>query len=266
MNHWTEKSIKIARGTGYLDRLHNVYPVIDGLGSVKLSTEEKKNIDALLKNGNKAALLSFLLELGRFPYDEPYVGFLRQDSDALIQNPQTVDRIWNKLLQMGTAELIEGIERPMSASRRFGQTFRNWLATKVDSCDIGEISSAQRPVSINAADSILAAYASVNLNYSRQKGLDLVILGEKISVIGEAKFISTTGGTQDKSFRESLDFVHENSSGSTRAIAVVDGVVWSPAVFKSGNSLYSREIAKLRDDYVVISSLLLPEFVKNEVG
>jgi len=265
MNHWVKQSIKIAENPGYLDKLQMVYPISTDRGSVALSVGQKNIIGKLLKNDNKMALLRFLFELKRFPYDEPFAGFLRQHPVSLEQNPKTVGRICAKLSGMGLSEMVKGIERPKSASRRFGQSFRNWLALMVPSCRIEDTVSAKRPVSINDADSALAKYASKNLGYRRAKGLDFVILGKKLSVLGEAKFISTTGGTQDKSFREAVDFIRKYSSKHAHAIAIIDGVVWAPSVLKNHNSLYTREIKKLGDNHIIMSSLLLPEFVKKEL-
>ncbi|MGQ9494187.1 MAG: hypothetical protein ACUVR2_10565, partial [Anaerolineae bacterium] len=44
-------------------------------------------------------------------------------------------------------------------------------------------------------------------------------------IVGEAKFITTSGGNQDKSFREVMHFLQ---SGKDRVIRVglLDGVVW----------------------------------------
>ncbi len=166
---------------------------------------------------------------------------------------------------MGSEEVVRGIERPMSPSRRFGQSFHKWLPSELRSSSIGELDSAKKPVSLYASDSALAKYAAKNLGYRRRKGLDLIILGKSRAVFGEAKFISTSGGTQDKSFREATEFVRKYSSSRARAIAVIDGVVWAPSIIERKNSLYAREIAGLKNDHVVLSSLLLREFVKREL-
>ena len=266
MNKWAEQSMKIAAGHGYLDRLQSIYPVSDGgKSSVKLSYEQRNTILELLRRKRKRELLEFLFRLKRFPYDEPFLGFLRQHPIAMKQNPKTISRIWNRLSEMGFSRVVEGIERPMSPSRRFGQSFRNWLTTTITSCDISDISLSKKPVAINASDSVLAKYAREHLGYKRKKGLDLVILGGNSALIGEAKFISATGGTQDKSFRESVEFVRKYSPYKARAIAVIDGVVWAPSGLKNRNSLYARELSRLKKDLVIISALLLPKFIKEEL-
>jgi len=128
MNAWVEKSIKMARGNGYLDKLQKVYPV--SVNAIrKLDPQEKQDIIQAYKKKNARLLIETLLSFERFPIDEPYIGFFRKDNSAMKRNPKTVKRIGEQLFKLGVEGIIEGIERPKSASRQFGQYFKIYIQT-----------------------------------------------------------------------------------------------------------------------------------------
>lgn len=260
MNIWANKSFKIAKGKGYLDKLSKIYPVDDGTGEiVPVDNKIIKHIKQLFTSKKREELLLYLLDFKRFPFDDPYVGFLRHDIKAIKNNPQTINRLWVKLTNLGLVEIIQGISRPKSASRKFGQYFSNWLKTEFPTLSEKDFISSKKKIAVlSGGDVSLQKFAKDNLGYSRSKGLDFVVKVKNNFVIGEAKFVSHSGGTQDKSVREAIDFVSGvKVNQNVLKVAVIDGVPWV------GSSSLYKSLKDLDIDRNVMSALLLKKFFKS---
>lgn len=259
MNEWIEKSMELAKKSNYLDHLVDVYPI-----NVIVSSKSKNNYQKVkdaFKEENSQDLLLELLKFKRFPIDDPYIGFFRKDKDAISRNPKTVKRITDDLFRTGMRKIISGIERKKSPSRQFGQLFRNYikkLGYRVLS-DPEKFLSSKRVAFLDGGDKFLKNFAKKELGYKGDKGLDLILkVGDKF-FIGESKFISLKGGTQDKSFREAMSFV-KKTSRSAQHIAILDGIIWLND--KKRGNLYSQ-LFRLKSGQIILSSLLLKEFIKS---
>ncbi len=99
MNEWIKKSIELANGRGYLDKLNKVYPVTF---SVKRPLEQniKNRLKVLFDRKAKLGLLKMLINLEKFPIKDPYVAFFKRNPKALETNPKTVRRIANILMNI----------------------------------------------------------------------------------------------------------------------------------------------------------------------
>lgn len=260
MNYWVERSIRLANNDNYLDRLLSVYPVhLDN--PQKVGHQGYKTLTVAFKQHNRKEVLKALLKLERFPVDDPYVGFLRKDGSAIDRNPKTVKRITNRLFKFGINELIGGIEQAKSPSRRFGQLFRIYLQ-KLGYPIVQEKEFRKRRIAIlQGSDASLKKFAMRELGYRGDKGLDLILKVKNQVFIGETKFVSRSGGTQDKSFREAMSFVRKQG-GLAKRIIILDGVVWLTRN-KQGRrhaNLYSN-LLKLKGDQLAMSALLLHDFI-----
>ncbi len=263
MNYWVNKSIQLAKNANYLDRLLDVYPVHLDVPK-KGESKEYKIIKSAFKNRNRKGLLLELLKLKRFPVDDPYIGFLRRDRSAINRNPKTIKRITGRLFKTGITELIAGVEQAKSPSRRFGQLFRVYLKTLRIPVVSAKDFKKKRIAILEGSDATLKNFAAQELGYRGDKGLDLVLKINKQFYIGETKFISTPGGTQDKSFRETMTFINKPGKFAKR-IAILDGVVWlTNSTKKQHTNLYSN-LLKLKSDQLVMSALLLKEFIASAV-
>jgi len=263
MNSWVKKSIELAHSHGYLDKLSKIYPINVSMAR-DISSEERERVKKALRERDLKQTVLELLKLEKFPIDDPYIGFLRKHKEAIGKNPKTVKRIGRKLLKMGFDDILLGASKEKSASRQFGQMFRKYLAKlNIPILDKNEFVDYKGTAILEGGDDALKSFAKEHLNYRGDKGLDLILKTKRHFVIGEAKFITTGGGTQDKSFREAISFV-KRKSGNTIHIAILDGVLW---VFNDSNkrkkkSLYSS-VKKLRERQVVLSALLLKDFIKS---
>ncbi|OGZ01860.1 MAG: hypothetical protein A3A43_03355 [Candidatus Liptonbacteria bacterium RIFCSPLOWO2_01_FULL_56_20] len=267
MNKGVEKSFKLAASRGYLDKLFAIYPVAAAVRR-KISKKVKEDIARAFKSKDKKDLILTLLRLDRFPVDEPCLGFIRKDISALDRNPKTLARISSKLKALGLKGVLEGITRPKSSSRRMGPMFKKWLeGLGYPILSAQEIKKTRSRVAIlKGSDAALKNFAKKELGYKREKGLDLVMKVGSHFMIGEAKLISTGGGTQDKSFREAVSFVKQKKNKAIR-IAVLDGVVWIPSGqehAKEKMNLYST-IKDLSRDQFALSALLLKDFIKAQI-
>ena len=265
MNKWVKKSINLANSRSYLDKLSMVYPVNLEIAR-EIHAEEQERIIKAFRKKNAKMLISVLLDLKRFPIDDPYIGFFRKDSSALEKNPKTVDRIGRRLLSMGLEKLWAGASRPKAPSRQFGQTFSQWLPKLGYPILSPQKFLEHKGVAIlKGKDAALKDFAHRELGYNGEKGLDLVLKINNKFIIGEAKFISTSGGTQDKSFRETINFIKHKDKKAIR-VAILDGVVWlapnkSLGKKKTKQGLY-ESAAHLNVNQFALSALLLKNFIR----
>ncbi len=262
MNRFTKNSINLASSGNYLDKLMDIYPV--SLNFLRpVNSSQIKAVKKAFAAKNSKKLIAILLNLDRFPFDESYVGFFRKDKKSLDRNPKTVKRIGKKLFKVGLKEILAGAERPKASSRQMGQAFRKWLyRLGYPVLSKNDFLNYKKVAILKGGDSVLKEFAKEHLGYRGQKGLDLVLrVGSKF-FIGEVKFITRGGGTQDKSFREAMSFIQQKDR-NTRRIALLDGVVWliSPKTLKGKKkpSLY-ESVLKLKNDELVFSALFLKEF------
>jgi hypothetical protein len=95
MNEWGIRTLRLISEQDYLDKLQEIYPHEEGerdvkqsvLNSIRQSFEERDEVEPLNK----------LLNLKKFPYKDSYVAFLRKDRTSIEKNPQTVQRICDRL-------------------------------------------------------------------------------------------------------------------------------------------------------------------------
>lgn len=258
MNIWTEKSFKIAKENRYLDKISIVYPVNLSEEENIVNDDSRKEIKRLLNIHSPKKLISYLLKFKKFPFDDPYVGFIRSFEDALSTNPKTVRRICKRLKSLDTEEIIEGINRPKSASRKFGHYFSHWIHKQYKVLSENKFLKTNRGIVVlEGGDKKLKEFAKKYLNYDRRKGLDFVVKIRDIYVIGESKFVSSPGGTQDKSVREVMSLVKNNSDEKFIKVGLVDGVPWV-----ASSTLY-RSLHDLETNEYIMSALCFNDFLKS---
>lgn len=261
MNKWIKNSFYLATSHGYLDKLSKVYPV-NFTANREINVKEKENIHKAFSSKNSKELINVLLDFKKFPIDDPYIGFLRKDRSALNKNPKTIKRIGHRLFHLGYEGILSGVEKPKSPSRQMGQMFKNWLPNLGYPILTEEKFLKYNRISIlRGGDELLMRFAKNKIGYKRKKGLDLVLKTIKNFVLGEAKLITTNGGTQDKSFREAMNFVKTKNKNAIN-IAILDGVIWLPSNNKKKKNLYDT-LRDLNENQIVISSLLLKDFIES---
>lgn len=256
MNEWIKKSIELANNKNYLDRLFYIYPVEFGDNKI-IPKNIKKEIIKAFKIKNEADLIRALLKLSRFPIDDPYVASLRSHPSLFKNNPKTIKRIGDKLLKLGPKMVLDMSGKPSSATRRLGHTFKQWLPTlKYPFLEDEKFKDHKGIAFLLGSDSRLKNFAKKELMIRNlKKGIDFILRVNNKFILGEAKFLTTSGGTQNNQFNGAID-VAKIKKNNVIGIAVLDGIVW----FESNIQMH-RAIKKFRG--MAISALLLKEFIES---
>ncbi|MBA3632552.1 MAG: restriction endonuclease [Acidobacteria bacterium] len=260
MNYWTQLSIEYANQKSYLDDLFQVYPLTPEL-SRKVDDAKWKQVELAFNQEDNEELFKAVLALDLFPIKDSYVGFFRQDKSAIERNPNTVARICGMLRQMGLDKILERSSQPKETNQQMGQLFRNWLkkgTLGVFPVNLKEFSAANENAILDGGDKVLKDFAKEHLGYSRNKGLDFVARFNGKYVIGEAKFVSSEGGNQNKSFDDADQTLIAEMAGNANAvkIAILDGVIY----IKSRKKMYTA-ITSTHSELNVMSALVLRDFL-----
>ncbi|MBE0415788.1 MAG: restriction endonuclease [Dehalococcoidia bacterium] len=256
MNKWIQKSIEIANAPGYLDSLSEVYPVTLEAKRV-LSAEVKSQLKDAHDNRDGARLIRALLELDKFPIKDPYVAFLRRGGEFLDYNPETVDRIAETLFSMSFEEMIAGCEEPKEFNRQIGTLFRRWLPKLgYPFLPEQELDRYEGVALLAGSNGEKTDYANRVLGCNLSKGLDLLAKASGNYIIGEAKFLTDSGGHQNAQFEDALRLIRGEEGNAVR-IAILDGVVWI-----RGNTKMFRTVNGMGE--IALSALLLKDFLESQ--
>lgn len=261
MNIWVEKSIEFINAPGYLDRLTQVYPAIPSPRR-PLSEAIRERITTLQKESKGLETIRLLLELEGhpFPIEHPYVSVLRERPDLLYQNPKVVGQITQVLFSLEAAGIIQGCERPPDLNRQMGPRFKNWLRNYFRPKGFAFLpehpfDAYQGKAFLDASDTKISEYANKMLGCRINRGRDfLAKIGDRF-VIGEARFLSSGGGSQSRDIRETVNFA-KDKIGNVIKVAVLDGMVW----FDTG---MLEVIKSLEDDEPGLTALLLEDFLES---
>lgn len=254
MNEWASRTLDLVNNQDYLDRLQQVYPHEEGERDVAPHT--LNSIRQSFEARDDAALLDQLLNLDKFPYKDSYVAFLRTDRSAIERNPQTVRRISDNLYSMGIESVIAGVTQPKEANTRRGNQFHNWARTRFNWVNIVQFQASQHGIVMLDASELQARnFCNTIMGVGISKRPDIVAKSGRRYVIGEAKFLSSTGGNQGRAFDDGM-LLATNSSGNAYKVFVLDGIHW----IQTGSDQYHRiEYGTA----AVFSALLLQEFLEN---
>lgn len=251
INKWIEATIKLVNSKGYLDSLLSVYPITPNTER-ELPEGAEDIIRKLLKGKNNLELIKYLLTLKKFPVATAYTSSLRY-TGLIDKNPKTIDGIANILKNMGAEKVIKGAKEPKIVSKQAGAMFLKWLAKQYSAVPLSDFDSTMDKIIILAgSDKRRKQYANDNLNARlTEKGIDLLLKKRNNFVIGQAKFITASGGGQDNQFSEALRFIN-STSGDAERVAILDGVIWFD------NKFLERIKASNKN---IMSSLLLKTYV-----
>ena len=260
MNYWTQRSIEMAMNEDYLDRLFAIYSFGVDEEREPISKDKWNRIEQAYDNNDNCSLVRELLSLEKFPINNPYVGYFRKDDEAIERNPQLIFRLADKIRGFTKDELKRRCLEPKSNSRQMGQKFKDWLTEEhlgvrvVNS--ISEFTVDNNDAVLKGTDADLLSFAREHLGYTKDKGFDFLARVNGVYVIGEAKFITNYGGTQDEQFEDACSTADLNLA-DVKTIAIVDGV---PYIQKQKMRKY-KTIFNDNPDRIVVSALLLKEYL-----
>lgn len=257
MNLWIQKSIEIANSKGYLDKLHNIYTM-----NVNPERPLPSDIEPLVRKAfrekNDKKLIQLLIENAAvFPVKDSYIGFIRKKPEALDENPETTSRIAERLYSLGMDGLLREASRPKETNRQLGSSFLKFLPKLgYDMVEENEfVENDSDTLILKGGDRKLRRFAEDFCGCTLSKGIDIVFKKNGSYFIGEAKFLTTPGGEQDRGFDDASSFISEESGNATR-IALLDGYIW----LKSETGIYNKII---QSDYNIMTALLLQSFIES---
>lgn len=259
-NKWIEKSIEIANSKGYLDSLSEVYEMQVNPERPLSEDIVKKLKDAFEKKDTKKLIKLLIDNADVFPVKDSYVGFLRKKEVAIEENPKTLERIGERLYSLGFDRMLQEAIRPKETNRQLGNAFKEWLSKigyKMVDNENEFLRASNQTLILEGSDKVLAKFSEEKLGCKLKKGIDFVIKKNDQYIIGEAKFLTTPGGEQDRGFDDAEGFINEKSGKAIR-IAILDGYIW----LKTKKNTGLLEKIKKSDDNIM-SALLLKDFIEN---
>ncbi len=255
--NWIQRSLNYVNKDGYLEKLLDIYP-INKNSFRQVSKKQIENIKMNFDKKDPIGLVRSCLDLEKFPINNPYITILRNE-DIFNKNLEVVKIIGNILLEMSFDDLNALIKAPKSGSRQFGNSFKSWLKNKYENDFLSfndfEDYKGKELRFLDGSDATLKLYISKNFSINTEKGLDLVFKKNGKTYIGEAKFITDSGGTQTNQLNIALDIAKKDSD-NIGSIAIIDGFPW---VDNSYLSIITKEAVNKN----VLTALLLPEYISN---
>jgi len=74
MNIWTQNSFSLYNSPNYLDKLHEIYPMLDN-DTRELNSSIKKQLETYYTDRNNEELFKLLLEQEKFPVKDSYKAY-----------------------------------------------------------------------------------------------------------------------------------------------------------------------------------------------
>lgn len=262
LNSWVIKSIDLFENTPYLDNLLNVYPLETAVPN-HLDPKLKRHIIGAHQSRQTKELIEILQGEVKFPYDEPLAYLMKYIKGCLDNNPLQVHRIANTLYAMTAEELVIRLESPPKLNTQMGPMFTKWQRLHFDLLNIEEFQQSLKGIFVlSSSEEDGKNFVNQNLNQNLRKRPDLVAKVNETYIIGEAKWIGSSGGNQNNQVKDVLDFC-KDQQGSVRRVGIIDGFPW--ATHKVNNSLINEKVNVLvqESSYDILSSLLLEDYLRS---
>ena len=257
MHKFLAQSIEYANQRSYLDDLFRVYPTIPN-GIREVNNEIWNEVERSFYAHDNRALIESLLKMDLFPVKDSYVAYLKNDKKAIDRNPRTINRICGMLYALGINGIYDRSTQPKETNRQMGPKFKEWVKTGelgLYPVGINEFTATDNDAILDASDSAMMQFAKERLNYTHEKGLDLIARFNGKYVIGEAKFLTDYGGHQNAQFNDAIATITTKDIKAI-TIAVLDGVLYIP-----GNNKMYRLITEKYCNLNIMSALVLRDFL-----
>ena len=193
-----------------------------------------------------------------FPIEHPYASMFRQMPHLIERNPLIFQQLGQTVISMNVQDVIKGCERPADINRIVGSAFHTWLKRFFTHHGYRFLSEYQFEreqdiAFLDATDASILKFINRKFNLNYDRGRDLLVKKGDKYIVGEARFLSTSGGSQNSDVGETINFV-KNAKRHLVAIAIIDGIVWF-------NRSYQTMLQELEEDEPALSALLLEDFL-----
>lgn len=265
LNIWVQRSIEIFNGLDYLDQVGEVYDF--GIGRPDRLEEDLRNqIITTHVNQNDEELIRLLRLVKKFPYDEPFWYLLKNQDGFINNNPNEVNRIASTLYNMTPEEVVVRLESPPKLNQTIGPKFNGWVNRRFETVNIEEFEDSNSGIIVlGETEEVGRNFVVEDLGQELEKRPDLIAKVNERYIIGEAKWIGTSGGNQGKSVTEVINFCR-NQRGNVLRIGIVDGFIWMTHT-NTGSVIKDKNCVRIQEtNFNMMSTLLIDQFLESLRG
>ena len=262
LNKWVRKSIELFEAGSYLDDILEVYP-LQTARPVRLNEKLRRRIISAHQGRRTIELIEILKSEVKFPYDEPLWFLIKNIQGCFEQNPQQIQRIADSLYAMTAEETVIRLESAPKLNTQMGPMFTNWLRTNFLLLNIDDFRHSTKGIAIlNSSEEVGKAFINGELQQDLDKRPDLVAKVNSTYIVGEAKWVGSPGGNQNKQVVEVINLC-KNQRGNVIRVGIIDGFPW--AVYKSdGTIMNDKTCVQVQEcEYDIISALLLEDYLNS---
>jgi hypothetical protein len=262
LNLWVRRSIEVFETTSYLDDILEVYP-LQTARPERLDDRLKRRIISSHQGRRTRELIDILKNEVKFPYDEPLWFLIKNIQGCLENNPRQIQRIADSLYAMTAEETVIRLESAPKLNTQMGPMFTNWLRNNFNLLNVDDFRSSTEGIYIlNSSEEVGKTFINEELHQDLDKRPDLVAKVNTTYIVGEAKWIGSPGGNQNKQVVEVINLCR-NQRGKVIRVGVIDGFPW--AVLKAdGTIINDKTCVQVQEcEYDIISALLLEEYLQS---
>tara|TARA_R110001606_G_scaffold12373_9_gene54134 strand:+ start:139 stop:972 length:834 start_codon:yes stop_codon:yes gene_type:complete len=262
LNEWVLRSIELFENTPYLDNILDVYP-LQSASPERLDDRLKRQIISAHQARRTDELISILQNEVKFPYDEPLWFLMKNIQGCLENNPLQTQRIANSLYSMTADETVFRLESAPKLNTQMGPMFTNWLRENFNLLNIDDFSNSTEGIHIlNSSEQDGKTFVNEILNQNLEKRPDLVAKVNNTYIIGEAKWVGSPGGNQNKQVVEVLNLCRDQR-GDVIRIGIIDGFPWATKN-NVDNIINDKTVVQVQEsEYDIISALLLDDYLSS---
>lgn len=262
LNTWVRRSIELFETTSYLDHILEVYP-LQTARPERLNDRLRRRIISAHQGRRTQELLHILKDEVKFPYDEPLWFLIKNIQGCIENNPQQMRRIADSLYSMTAEETVIRLESAPKLNTQMGPMFTNWLRRNFELLNVDDFRASTKGIFIlNSSEEVGKAFINNELFQDLDKRPDLVAKVNSTYIVGEAKWIGSPGGNQNKQVVEVIN-VCKNQRGNVIRVGIIDGYPW--AVRKNdGKIINDKTCVQVQEcAYDIISALLLKDYLNS---
>jgi len=262
LNEWVLRSIELFESTPYLDNILDVYP-LQSASPERLDDRLKRRIISAHQSRRTDELISILQNEVKFPYDEPLWFLMKNIQGCLENNPLQIQRIADSLYSMTADETVFRLESAPKLNTQMGPMFTNWLRENFNLLNIDDFANSTEGIHIlNSSEQDGKTFVNEVLNQNLAKRPDLVAKVNNTYIIGEAKWIGSPGGNQNKQVVEVLNLCRDQR-GNVIRIGIIDGFPWATKN-NVDNIINDKTVVQVQEsEYDIISALLLNDYLSS---
>jgi hypothetical protein len=262
LNEWVLRSIELFENTPYLDNILEVYP-LESSRPNRIGERLRRRIINAHQDRRTDELIQILQGQIKFPYDEPLWFLMKNIGNCLQNNPQQKLRIAESLYSLTADEVVFKLEEAPKLNTQMGPMFTAWLRRNFNLLNLNEFEQSYEGVFIlNSSEQEGKDFVNDVLNQNVSKRPDLVAKVNNRYVIGEAKWIGSPGGNQNKQIVEVINLCRDQR-GNVIRIGIIDGYPWATQN-SDGGTLYEKTAVMTQEcEYNLISALLLEDYLNS---